>query len=166
MKYRLVKLDNLSGKKASVYTIIISGESETLYEKFIQENIGSFKSELIDINTRLNVIGKKTGARDHYFKLHEGSFGDGICALYDDPDKHLRLYCIKFGPQIVVLGGGGPKPKNIRALQEDEKLTEENYFLRDISKRITEKIIEKDITFSSDSLSFIGDLEFNYEDED
>jgi len=166
MKCRLVKLDDLSGKKASVYSIIISGESETLYEKFIQENLGSFKSELLDINTRLNVIGKRTGARDHFFKSNEGKFGDGICALYDDPEKHLRLYCIKFWTQIVVLGGGGPKFKNIRALQEDEKLTKENYFLRDLSKRITEKILEKDIAFSSDYLNFIGDLEFNYEDED
>ncbi|MBK6979124.1 MAG: hypothetical protein IPH28_20170 [Cytophagaceae bacterium] len=61
--------------------------------------------------------------------------GDGVCALYDDPDRNLRLYCIRYGKQIVVLGGGGHKPKTIRALQEDEKLKQENYLIRNISKK-------------------------------
>lgn len=166
MKGKLVKLVNLSGSKASIYSVIIPGESVTLYERFIQENASSFKSELKDINDRLKAIGKTVGAREQYFKLDEGIPGDGVCALYDDPDKRLRLYCIRYGTQLVILGGGGPKPKCIRALQEDPKLTEENYYLRELSDKITERLKEKDILFSKSGLDFEGDLEFNDEDDE
>ena len=36
MKYKLVKLTKLSGKKASVYSIILNDEPETLLDKFIR----------------------------------------------------------------------------------------------------------------------------------
>ena len=58
---------------------------------FIEENKNSFKSELIDIFIRLKVIGNKTGAREQFFKQYEGNLGDGVCALYDEPEKHLRI---------------------------------------------------------------------------
>ena len=62
------------------------------------------------------------------------------------------------------MGGGGPK--NVRALQEDEKLKKENYLLRDISSRITERIREGRIQFSEDYLDFTGDLEFKEESDE
>jgi len=61
---------------------------------------------------------------------------------------------------LVVVGSGGPKPKEIMALQEDEKLTEENYFLRRVSAQITKRIKEKEICYINDYLDFSGDLEF------
>jgi hypothetical protein len=113
---------------------------------------------------RLISIGRKVGAREGYFKLYEGIPGDGVCALHDDPDKNLRLYCIRYGTQIVVLGGGGPK--DVRALQDNEKLTKENYFLRWLSKQITLRIKGGDITYSDDQLDFLGDLSFQENEED
>jgi hypothetical protein len=165
MRCKLVKLQH-SGKKASIYSVYVYKEEKTLYERFVEENASSFKDELKDINVRLWVIGHKTGAREIYFKLKEGKPGDGVCALYDDPDANLRLYCIKYGSDIVVVGGGGYKPKSISALQEDPKLTEENYFLRWLSKAITEKRQQKEISFSPNGLDFIGDLEFSNEDDE
>lgn len=58
---------------------------------------------------RLKIIGTKTGAREQFFKLHEGNPGDGVCALFDLPDKNLRLYCIRYNTQIIILGGGWNK---------------------------------------------------------
>lgn len=164
MKCRLVKLSRFSGNKASVYSVIIDNDRETLFDKFLQENKNLFLSELRDILGRLKSIGYKAGAREGYFKLNEGNPSDGVCALYDDPEKHLRLYCIRYGTQIVVLGGGGPK--DVRALQDDEKLTKENYFLRWLSQQITFRIKEGDITFSNDQLDFLGDLSFQENEED
>jgi len=165
MKCRLVKINRLSGYKASLYSVVINEEKETLLEKFIRENKNSFLSETKDILKRLRTIGHKTGARKQFFKEFEGKPGDGICALYDDPDSKLRLYCIIFGAQILVVGGGGPKPKNIKALQENQKLKDENYFLRWLSEQITERIKDKEITFENDYLDFSGNLEF-HEKED
>jgi hypothetical protein len=164
MKLSLKKLDTISGKGASIYAIQVEGETETSLGKFIAENSASFKSETNDIVRRLNSIGLKTGARPQFFKENEGAPGDGVCALYDDPDSHLRLYCIRYGTQIIVVGGGGHKPKTKRALQEDEKLKEENYFLRWLSSQITQRIKDKEIWYTNDHFDFNGDLEFEYEE--
>jgi len=166
MKCKLVKLLKLSGNKASVYSVVINNEQESLLDKFIQENKSSYLSELKDVVMRLKTIGTKTGAREGFFKFYEGIPGDGVCALYDEPGRILRLYCIRYGTRLIVVGNGGPKMKSIRAFQEDDKLTEENYFIRNLSVEITKRIKEGDIKYTKEGLDFFGDLEFNdYEDE-
>lgn len=110
-------------------------------------------------------MGNKTGAYEGFFKLKEGKFGDGVCALYDLPKYKLRLYCIRFGSQIIILGGGGPKPKNIKKLQQSPKLKDENYLLRWLSKKITQRLND-DLKISEDGLDFIGNLEFEDEEYD
>jgi putative component of toxin-antitoxin plasmid stabilization module len=164
MECELVKLGNLSGNKATIYSVLFSEINLTSYDNFILENKNAFKSELLDINNRLKVIGNKTGARDKFFKFDEGNLGDGVCALFDYPGKKLRLYCIRYGTLIVVIGGGGKK--NVRKLQDDRKLTEENYFLRYISAMITERIRNREIWYSEDKMEFEGDLIFNDNQDD
>lgn len=160
MKYKIVQLSQFNGNKAGIYSVYLSDEQKTLFECFLRENIITFKSEIIDINKRINAINKKTGARDIFFKLDEGIPSDGVCALYDDPAHNLRLYCIRFGNSLVILGGGGYKPKTIRKLQDDPKLKAENYFLREISALITERIKSGEILFSEDGTGLYGNLEF------
>ncbi|WP_367769054.1 hypothetical protein AB3G33_10440 [Flavobacterium sp. WC2421] len=163
MECELVKLGNFSGEQTSIYSVLIVDENKTLFDKFIEENTTEYKLEINNIVQRLHTIGKKTGAREHFFKINEGAPGDGVCALYDDPNSKLRLYCIRYGNDIVILGGGGFKPKTIRALQQDKKLETENYFLRDLSKEITQRLKDKDIT-KPDFKDFEGDLTFNFDD--
>ena len=160
MKFKVVQLSQFNGNKAGVYSIILDDEQKTLYERFLMENISTFKSEIININQRIQTINRKTGAREIYFKLDEGKPGDGVCALYDEPGSKLRLYCIRYGNSLIVIGGGGSKPKNIRRFQENEKLTTENYLLRKISELITERIKSGDILFSGDGTELYGELEF------
>lgn len=164
MKFKILKINNLSGNKAGVYSVVLNGDEETLLNKFVCENEISFKSETKDILKRLYSIGHTTGARNQFFKEWEGKPGDGVCALYDNPDSNLRLYCICFGTQLIVVGSGGHKPKTIRALQEDVKLTEENSIIKEISQQITQRIKDKDIRFSPDYLEFTGDITFNDEE--
>ncbi|MBW8050528.1 MAG: hypothetical protein FVQ77_09355 [Cytophagales bacterium] len=161
MKYKLVKLSNFSGEEASIYSVYMEDLKKTLFDVFLEENKNSFKSELKDILQRIKVIGSKTGAREQFFKLNEGKPGDGVCALYDD-DRNLRLYCIRYAKQLVIIGGGGEK--SVQVLQDDEKLKEENYLLREISKIITERIKEGEINYTNDYRDFEGNLEFNTED--
>ena len=158
MKYRLLKINNLSGKAASIYSIRFDKKQKTSIEVFISENKNLYLSELNDIIIRLKTIGKKTGAREQFFKINEGNPGDGVCALYDDVDKKLRLYCIRYGSLLIIVGGGGPK--NVQTLQEDKKLKDENYFLRHLSSQITERIKDKEIWFSDDNMDLEGNLEF------
>ena len=62
---------------------------------------------------------------------------------------------------MVILGGGGPKPKSIRKLQDDPKLKNENYLLREISALITERIKSREIEFSKDGTEIYGNLTFD-----
>ena len=160
MKYKLVKLQKLSGNKASIYSVVQNGETESFLEKFLKENQISFIDETKNILMRLISIGHTTGARESFFKVFEGKVGDGVCALYDEPESNLRLYCIRYGTQLVVVGNGGPKSKRISAFQEDDKLTDENYFLRWLSGEITNRIKDKEILYINDHLDFAGNLEF------
>ncbi|MFZ4400177.1 MAG: hypothetical protein ACOYO1_09095 [Bacteroidales bacterium] len=162
MKYELKKNKQLSGNKASIYTIYIHEENKTLLDIFIEENKILHISELNDIILRLNVIGKKTGAREQFFKLKEGKPGDLVCALYDNPDSKLRLYCIRFGSLLIIAGGGGPKSKKIRALQDDEKLTQENKIIRNLSEEIYKRTKEGNIKIINDGMDFEGDLDFEF----
>ena len=158
MKYKLVEIAELSGNKATIYTVIDCNDNKTLFDYFLEENGDLHLSEIKDIIARLKVIGEKTGAREQFFKLNEGSPGDGVCALYDLPNYKLRLYCIRYGTQIIILGGGGPK--KVQKLQQDEKLTKESYFLRELSIKITERLRDKDINYNYSGDKFEGDLEF------
>jgi len=161
MKCRLVKLPQLSGNKTTVYSVIFEDDRKTLFDNFIIENSISFKSEIEEMIIRLNTIGNKTGARDSFFRHNEGLPRDGVCALIYKERKgkeNLRLYCIRYGTQIIILGGGGQK--KVKTLQDDEKLTKENYFLRRLSALISERIKEKDIGYSEDFMEFMGDLNF------
>lgn len=164
MKCKLVKIGRLSGNKASVYSVIMEGNSVTLFDQFVLENKTTFKSEIKDIALRLQTIGQKTGARETFFKLNEGKPGDGVCALYDHPNSNLRLYCIRYGNDIIILGSGGHKPKSGRAFQEVEKLEKENYLLRKLSELITERLKDDELRFSDDDLSLEGNMIFD-EDE-
>lgn len=158
MKCSLERVDQFCGKGCIVYTVIIAHQKETLFDEFVRVCSVLFKSETKDILKRLHAIGHLTGARESFFKMNEGKPGDGLCALYDQPKSHLRLYCIRFGMGIIVLGSGGQKPKNIRALQDDPVLLAANDLLRRIAQKMTELIQEKDLRFSEDGFS--GTLEF------
>jgi len=140
MKYKIIKINNISGKEASVYSIILNNEEETLLNKFVKENEISFKSETKDILKRLYSIGHTTGARIQFFKEWEGKPGDGVCALFDIPTS------------------------DIRTLQQVDKLKAENYLLREISVQITQRIKDKEISYTNDFLNFEGNLEFNDEE--
>jgi hypothetical protein len=164
MRIQLVKIEQLSGKQASIYSVIYDNDQISLFDKFINENQNSFISELSSILVRLRVIGKKTGARESFFKLDEGDLGDGVSALYDDPKKNLRLYCIRYGASLIIIGGGGHKPKTVRALQNDPKLKAENLIMREVSKLIKDKMAEKSLYFSEDYYEFEGTLDINSTD--
>ena len=158
MKFEIVELDEFSGVKSCIYSIWIDELSKTLFDQFIEENDEKNRKELASIIDRIEVIGHITGAREHYFKPNEGTLGDGVCALYDSPDRKLRLYCIRYGSTCIILGGGGIK--NVRALQDDEKLKSENYLMRYISKKITEALKDGDLWWSEKSNKLEGNMCF------
>ena len=165
MEYEIVKLSLLSGTQCTVYSIIPERGGLTLYDVFINENIADFREEVRDINNRLKLIGTKHGARHSYFKHFEGRYGDGVCALYDLPEKNLRLYCIRYGSDVIILGGGGLKTKETMAWQDDTKLTEEATRMIEYAKDIARRMDSGEIYLSRDKPELEGNFYF-FEDEE
>jgi hypothetical protein len=104
----------------------------------------------LSILDKLNKMSQKFGAERMFFKENEGKLGDLVCALYDSPDSNLRLYCIRLGKTIIILGGGGYKSKLIRALQEDPTLTKENLLMRKFSEILGRKMKDRDIIWKDE----------------
>lgn len=164
MFYEIVELEPYSGNEAKIYSIISEGEDYSLFEQFVEEYQTVFKNEIKDILKRLMQIGNVTGARESFFKHHEGKHGDLVCALYDMPGKNLRLYCIRFGKVAVILGGGGMKSKGIRAWQEDDKLSNAASLIIKYAQDIFKRMEEGEIYWSEDKSELLGNLN-NINDE-
>ncbi len=170
MNYEIVEIEQFSGSEAKVYSIIPEGEEITLYDKFIQDHINEFRSELKQINERLKVIGHYTGARENFFK-HEGDYefvkkyGNYVYALYDEEKSNLRLYCIKFSTVAIILGGGGYKDKSIIKWQENAVLSEEVKKMMAYAASIIKQLDEEELYWSDDGTELLGKFK-NYNDED
>ena len=157
MKSKLVYLTKLSGDKASIYSVITENKAGTYFDHFIAEHKEGYFQDLLNVSGRLKSVGNEVGALESYFKLDEGlEWDDLVCAFYDIPDKHLRLYCIRLSDKIVVVGNGGPK--NVRTWQEDPKLKREVNEMMHYSKIIRTKLEDGTLKISKDGLKFEGDL--------
>ncbi len=162
MKFRLQEIKQLSGRRCKIYSVLMEGDEKTLFDQFLEENENDFPQELDAIFRDLIDIGRRHGARDYYFRpKKEGKLGDGVEALFDVPNANLRVYAIKYGHVLLVLGGGGYKSKDIRAFQEDPKLTKENYLMRQISDILYTAIKDKDLRWNKQGDNFEGLLYFD-----
>lgn len=165
MKVRLIKISDFSGDKAHLYSVIVDDDEVSLFEQFVAENIETHRKEVMDILMRLQAMSSDYGARENYFKLNEGKPGDGVAAVYDLPSKNLRLYCIRYGSEAVILGNGGLKKKSIRAYQEDTSLGKKADCMIDISRLICEYIKNKDFIINSDGSITCEVIMEDYENE-
>lgn len=157
MKSKLIELPKFSGKKASIYSIVTEDSKVPFFNHFIAEHRNEYEQDLISIAKRLRSIGSTVGAREIYFKLDEGvKWNDLVCALYDEPDRHLRLYCIRLSENIIIVGNGGPK--DVRAWQEDIKLSKEVHEMMHYSSIIRKKLKDGSLRISEDGMRFEGDL--------
>jgi hypothetical protein len=165
VNYEIVELSEFSGSKATIYSVIVNDDDITLFDYFVNENMADYKEEVENIANRLEVIGNTTGARERFFKHKEGKPGDGVCALFDDPNSKLRLYCIRYGNVAIILGGGGVKPSEIKAWEEDAKLTLEAEEIIKLSKFITQRLQSKDLQWSIGGYHLEGELKFSENDD-
>ena len=164
MWLKIVEITELSGPACKIYSIAYDGSEDTLFDFFLDGLSDDYPAEVEEIWDRLEYMGKEGGARIQFFREDEGRPGDGIVALLKESGFSLRLYCIRYGSNTLVLGNGGYKSPKTRAWQDDSHLTECVDELMLISSLLTEKIKNREIVFASDR-SLRGDLEFEIETE-
>lgn len=158
MNFEVIKLENLSGEETSIYTVFVEELETTLFEQFLMENAETYSNEIQNIIDRLETIAHDTGAKGGFFREKEGKPGDGVCALFDIPNHNLRLYCIRYGMNLIILGGGGEKL--VRSWQDDDKLSEEAEWMIKISEAIYQRQLDGDIILINDGKDLEGDLIF------
>lgn len=158
MKYRIVRLTDLSGPETTFYSVIVEGSDKTLFEIFEDKYGEEFSDEMDEIFDRLILMADEFGARVQWFREQEGKPGDLVCALHDLEESHLRLYCIRYGSDIVILGGGGNK--TTKTWQEDPILAVEVRMMMNVSEDIYRRMREGEIQRSMDLKFFEGNLNF------
>jgi hypothetical protein len=175
LKFRLVEMEELSGNETRIYSVEVDGAPLTLFEQFIIDNDNSYTREIDDLYTRLETIGKDCGLFEEFFESAKGKFLENICAFKDRPKSWLRLYFIEYGNRhpppdengvpAIILGGGGPKPKNAKTSQEVPLLDDQLQLLGKISN-ILQKAAKKGQFKIEDDGSITGKVDFNSEDYD
>ena len=144
MKFEIKELEELSGKKAHIYSVVLDGDDNTLLEQFFNENMGH-ANELQTMLSKIRTMADDTGCRRQFFKEGEGAWADGVVAL---KAGQLRLYGMYFNNALVLFGSGGWK--DVRAYQEDPKLNAKAQQVREIAKKINKAINEREILIGGD----------------
>ena len=160
MGFKLVEIPELSGRACKIYSVAEEGAEETLFDFFLDEMDLHFQDAVDEIWDKLLFMGKEGGARIQFFKENEGKPGDGVVALLAEPGFPIRLYGIRFGLVLLILGDGGAKSPAIRAWQEDKKLCTTATQMIRLSELITQRIKDKSIQIAADG-SLIGELSFD-----
>jgi hypothetical protein len=164
MNYRIVKLEQLSGRKGTIYTLVRDGEELSLFDQFLQGCSQQHEAQVRNLVAKLKAMGQQTGMREHLFRMDEGRPGDLVVAVSDDVTSTLRAYGIRYGNTILLLGAGGPKL--VRAWQDDPELKRAANEMIAISKAMMEKTKNREITWTPDQMEWTGELTIEIDDEE
>lgn len=99
MKVELVDLEEFSGNKAHIYSVLLDDAEDTLFDQFVEENGPLYPNEIREIVKELIAMGNKVGCQEHFFKLNEGRLGDGVAAVWA---KRIRVYCLRYGSSLII----------------------------------------------------------------
>ncbi|MCR5433024.1 MAG: hypothetical protein K6F20_01375 [Bacteroidaceae bacterium] len=162
MGFGIVKLTDLSGDACKIYSVARDGSEDTLLELFIDKFDAQYPKQIDEVLNKLRFMGFEGGAREGFFRKNEGKPGDGVVALLNAPNFPLRLYGIRFGTSLLILGSGGKKGAETRTWQQDNSLREAAEQMILLSALITQRIKDKEIILVSDG-SIMGDKHFDEE---
>lgn len=163
MNYRIVKYVQLSGRRATVYSLVKDDGTPSLFDTFLQECDAQYPAETENLLAKLRAMGQEIGLRKDQFRLDEGLPGDLVVAVSDDVTATLRAYGIRYGNSILLLGAGGPK--FVCAWQDDPILKRAAEEMITISKAMKEKVQNREIKWTANEMEWTGDLNIETDDE-
>ena len=147
VEFDIVEIEELSGDRAHIYSVLLDGEEQSLLMQFFSEFAESNAKEMDIFRRQLYSMGHVWGCKREFFKLYEGAAGDGVAAL---SIGSFRLYCLYFDCTAVFFGSGGLKPKGVRAYQELPELNEKVEQVKAIAAKINNMIKERDLKITSE----------------
>lgn len=142
--FRLVRIK--VGRKAKIYSIQFDGEEKHEFEKFIGNPEIRNHPDYEPLRKKIKELYNKRGLLPQYFRLEdEKSIHPEICRI-DYGTGMLRLYCIRWNDNLLILGGGGIKPKGARFWQESPELSSEARKIADAFHRLVEYLKTSKLT--------------------
>lgn len=132
-----------------------------LFQDFVVRSSKLYPDELEQLQNWIKRIGTEIGADERYFR-NEAFLGGDAKALppgskYLEYDNNLRLYCMVYDRQNVILFNGGFKTAN-RA-QDCPNVNPHFRLANQLCRKIHKAVIEKDIRIKDDgSLDFDNDF--------
>jgi len=128
--FEFVKI--VSGTKINIYSVVLDNSGINEFEKFLTEFSDNYIEDINNIISKIDIIANVTGAREEFFKYERQAsvfrFLNKVKNKKAKGKKYreskTRLYCIKVGESILIIGGGGIKEDNIEKFQEDTRLNE------------------------------------------
>ena len=125
------------GRQGTLLTIRQPGSLLSETDAFFAEALQSSPEDARLLALKLENMIEKSGFQDYYFKTGEGSRMDNVCAL---SQGKLRLYCLRYGNVLVVLGGGGTK--TTRTYEEDPRLHSKVKTLQRLNRALDKQMRE------------------------
>ncbi len=158
----IVKLDKFTFENVKYYSIRFEDSEFTEFENFLtrMESEHDFEEDVINLFTWLEIIGKKEGAKEKYFR-HEGFISDvkalppgaPIMKKHELIVRNVRLYCQRLNEHVVILFNGGIKTDtkaqncpNVSVYFNQANL---------MAKQINELFKEKEIIWNSDHTDIV-----------
>lgn len=162
----------LQGEKLTVYSIreifdnnVFDSNNET--EKFFFNIKSSHPDDYNIFKAVLKNMINKSGAKRKFFRDETNPDCDYLYALINNYDENrhykgeLRLFCLNFGVDKLILGNGGIK--KTKTFNEDPKLNTVARILQKLCSEIIDKEKTGDICWKNGKLKSLTDLIFEIE---
>jgi len=119
--FRLVRIK--VGRKAKIYSIQFDGEDIHEFEKFLEDQKVRNHPDFQPLRKRIKELYDKRGLLAQFFRPEDDKgIRLEICRI-DYGTGTLRIYCIRWDDNLLILGGGGVKPGDVRFWQESPGLS-------------------------------------------
>jgi hypothetical protein len=128
--FDLVLLDQ--GTHGTLYTFHVHGHDEDEYDKFCSYAARAAPNEYEKLELRLDRMLDKRGFRKNFFKTEKYDLPE--CAYHNK--GLLRWYCLRYSSSVLIVGDGGIKPPDARALQEVPRLKDAFERIQHVQQRI------------------------------
>ena len=112
MNFKFEIKDVYSGTKATLYTYHVLKNDKHAFELFIDKYQNRGIKEFDELMTRLMTMAETSGCNEIFFKPEHDDIPELQRIITDVKESELRLYCLRFSSQLLIIGSGEIKPIN------------------------------------------------------
>ena len=147
------------GSNANIYTVKFGTQKNSEYERFLENPDFQKCPDFKNIVFMIEEIHDRYSCRDEFFKDEDiSNTGKPIERIFVGKGM-LRLVCIKWSPNLCILGYGAIKQKGKPSAQDNPEYYQELKNIEYIYDKFNERIENGEIELSCD-YKILGNLKF------